>query len=158
MKIIKLILSAILISTFLMGCSTKTDSPSGEIDLDAKSLENTNEEGYTVGLHPKENEKNSYIFTIKNVGSEPMKLNFPSTQKFDFSIKNKDGEEIYRYGFNHSFAQVLTEEIIAPNESIEYEIYIEDKIKDLEPGSYNLEVWLSANNLYANSVTELVIE
>ncbi|RXJ00377.1 hypothetical protein DS745_12665 [Anaerobacillus alkaliphilus] len=153
MKLVKICSLITLVSLLLVGCGStpqlKSDEPAERIDF-------AEEEGYIVGLDQKSS--GIYVFSIRNVGPNPMKLTFPTTKLFDYAIKNQAGETVYQYSYAHSFNQVITEKTIETNAAIEMEIYILEILETLEPGSYNLEVWLSANNLYATSEMEIVVE
>jgi hypothetical protein len=60
------------------------------------------------------------VLTLTNEGLRPIKLTFPSAQKYDFIVR-KDKEEIWRWSEDKMFALMLTELTLQPNQSLTYE-------------------------------------
>ena len=58
---------------------------------------------------------------IQNRGSEPIILQFSTAQRFDFEMRDSDGNTIWRWSDEMGFAQVLGTEILQPGESLHYE-------------------------------------
>lgn len=162
MKMIKLLLSLAITTLIIVACGTApaNESNNGNTNgaqpiTEGEPTESPEENGYIVHLQAKENDHGAYIFSIKNISNEPLKLVFPTSQEIDYALKDDTGETLYQYGYEFSFAQVITERTIAPHETYEAEITIQDVVKYLEKTPANLHVWLTAINLYASMDIEI---
>lgn len=83
----------------------------------------------------------TFIYTLTNKTGEAVTFNFTSSQRFDFSLKNEEGEQVFLFSSVSSFMQALGEETVEPGESLSYEFDIPPL--DLEAGTYQLEAWLT---------------
>jgi hypothetical protein len=98
-----------------------------------------------------------YTFTIQNDKTEDQTLVFPSSQEYDYSIKNEKGEVLYTFGMDKSFMQVITEKVVKPGESLEFEVDLTEGLKYVDSGKYTVEVWATlqdSNGLKANVEVE----
>ena len=57
---------------------------------------------------------------VTNTTASPIALEFTSTQRYDFEIATVDGESLWRWSADRSFAQVMEQETLAPGESRRY--------------------------------------
>ncbi|MCM3717370.1 BsuPI-related putative proteinase inhibitor [Fictibacillus phosphorivorans] len=99
----------------------------GSIEPSIKVLEQQNEKGLL------------FRFVLKNQTEKEKVFQFPTSQKFDYVIKDKNGKVVYQYSKNHMFMQVLSSIKIKQGDTFKQDILV----KDLEPGTYELEVWLT---------------
>ncbi|HLO12271.1 MAG TPA: BsuPI-related putative proteinase inhibitor, partial [Pseudoneobacillus sp.] len=90
--------------------------------------------------------KLTYKFTIKNDMKHEDLLKYSSTQQFDYQLTDSNGTVIYTYSMDKLFAQTQSEQSLRPGEVFTIEIDLSDDLKQLKPGTYQLEVWSSAEN------------
>ncbi|GIN60614.1 hypothetical protein J27TS8_06070 [Robertmurraya siralis] len=93
-----------------------------------------------------------YQLSIQNNQEKEEKITFPSSQDFDYFIKDKDGTIVYTYSADKMFAATVEEEILAPGEKLEYELDLSETLSFLEPGDYTLEAWITATEIDENKV------
>ncbi|TLS38171.1 BsuPI-related putative proteinase inhibitor [Pseudalkalibacillus caeni] len=88
-------------------------------------------------------EKSSFVFQyqIKNQTEQVQQITFPSSQQYDYVLKDKNGDALKQYSEGKMFTQAVKQVELAQAESMEFEI----ELSDLKPGTYTLEVWLTAN-------------
>lgn len=94
--------------------------------------------------------------TLRNTAAKPLELNFSSSQRYDFVIRNLKGEQVYQWSATRSFAQVMGSEVVEQGERNWVE---QIPLKDnqgtlLPPGFYAVEAYLthSAVPRYSASV------
>lgn len=81
-----------------------------------------------------------FAYSVKNQTEREVKLEFTSSQRYDFAVKNSAGETVYLFSSVALFAQGLGEEVIKQGEALTYEI--DASGLGLEKGEYTLEAWL----------------
>src|SRR6266540_2699897 len=54
--------------------------------------------------------------TLRSTGPDPLILNFPSGQSFDFKICNDKGDVVYTWSANKVFALIIRRETFGPGE------------------------------------------
>jgi hypothetical protein len=57
---------------------------------------------------------------ITNVTSEPVSLEFASSQRYDFEVADGEGVRVWRWSDDMMFAQALGTDVLAPGESRRY--------------------------------------
>ncbi len=57
------------------------------------------------------------LFHVTNAGEEPVRLTFPTAQRYDIVVTTAEGEEVWRWSEGRSFAQVVTRGRLAPGET-----------------------------------------
>lgn len=83
--------------------------------------------------------------TLRNTQSEPLTLDFPSSQIYDLAIRNEKGEGVYQWSSNLGFVQVLQTTEIGPGEK-NWVITVplaREAGRPLPPGKYTAEAWLT---------------
>ncbi|WNB91313.1 BsuPI-related putative proteinase inhibitor [Bacillus sp. NEB1478] len=91
-------------------------------------------------LQETQNEKGIlFRYTLKNQTEKEKEFHFSTSQKFDYVIKDSNGKVIYQYSKNHMFMQVLSSLRLKQGDTFKQDLLV----KNLEPGSYELEVWLT---------------
>ncbi|MCT2535725.1 BsuPI-related putative proteinase inhibitor [Aquibacillus koreensis] len=154
----------LLIGILLVGCGTSSTNDSDEQNQDGKtngSGEVTNHEvdngsegeeesadgednGIIAGkVVPVLTETNPLLYTyeVANQTEKEITLEFTSSQRFDYAVETKEGEQVYLYSSVASFMQALGEETIKQGGSLEFEINLNEL--DLEPGDYVLKAWMT---------------
>ncbi|MFT8323389.1 MAG: BsuPI-related putative proteinase inhibitor [Bacillus sp. (in: firmicutes)] len=86
---------------------------------------------------------------LSNLGNQPKKLHFSSSQKYEISIKSEMGEEVYRYSLNKAFLQAIQDMTLKPNESYRWKEKWDYKNngKRVEAGDYTVEAVLASTQL-----------
>jgi len=87
-------------------------------------------------------EKSPLIFQyeVKNQTEQEVNLKFTTSQRFDYSVKTKEGHEVFLFSSVASFLQALGEETIKQGEALTYKIDLKELA--LEKGEYTLTVWM----------------
>lgn len=82
----------------------------------------------------------SLRLTVTNLGDQVVRLSFPSSQIYDFVVRQQ-GQEIWRWSSDKMFAMVLTELKLNPGESRTYHEtwpQVDRKGEQVTAGSYEL--------------------
>ncbi|QOR66440.1 hypothetical protein IM538_22200 [Cytobacillus suaedae] len=87
-----------------------------------------------------------YTFTIQNDKTEDQTLVFPSSQEYDYRIMNEAGETLYTFSMDKSFMQVITEKVLKPGESLEFEVDLTEGLQKVESGKYTVEIWATVKD------------
>ena len=82
-----------------------------------------------------------FQYEVKNQTEEEVTLEFTSSQRYDYSVKTKDGKEVFLFSSVASFLQALGEETVKQGESLTYDIDLHEL--NLEKGDYILTVWMT---------------
>lgn len=83
----------------------------------------------------------TFQYKVNNESEKDITLDFTSSQRFDYSIKNPKGEEIFLFSSVSSFLQVIGKEVLHPKENLVYDIDVSDV--GLSKGTYTLTVWMT---------------
>lgn len=136
---LKFIVGLLLLFLMLTGC--------GSGNTAGDSLEGTTS-GASNGIVEGEMEPSlkqittlNYEYKVKNKMKEDITLKFTSSQRVDYSIFTKSGEEVYLYSSTASFLAALGEEEILPGEEFTYDIILSDL--SLPKGEYILTAWMT---------------
>lgn len=82
-----------------------------------------------------------FQYEVKNQTEEEVVLEFTSSQRYDYSVKTKDGKEVFLFSSVASFLQALGEETVKQGESLIYDIDLHEL--NLEKGDYILTAWMT---------------
>jgi hypothetical protein len=82
---------------------------------------------------------------LKNTGSEPMSLEFPTSQVYEIVVEKGPGQEIYRYSKGRSFLQAFQTIRLNPGETKKWIEKWDYKKDGISPGEYTVRASL---NLY----------
>lgn len=82
-----------------------------------------------------------FVFTVANVGDEPVSLEFRSGLAADIAVHRGD-EELWRWSDGQLFTQALWSESLDADESVTYEATWSDP----DPGTYDVIASLEASN------------
>ncbi|MGG0716576.1 BsuPI-related putative proteinase inhibitor [Robertmurraya massiliosenegalensis] len=141
----KAVLLTALIFVALTGCGTTESSKD----------ENTN--GGSVAkemeVSIEQNGDLLYQLTIQNNKEKEETLTFPSSQDYDYSIKNQEGTIVYTYSADKMFAAAVEEEVLAVGEKLEFDLDLSEVLSFVEPGDYTLEAWITATGIDENKVS-----
>lgn len=78
-------------------------------------------------------------FKVKNQTERTEVLTFPSGQKFDFIVYDKEGNKVFQWSDEKSFIQMIQTVELKPGEEL---TFVEPT--GLPPGDYKIEAWLTA--------------
>ena len=83
--------------------------------------------------------------TIRNDTNFPLRLDFPSGQRFDLAIRDSKGQDIYRWSATRLFTQELGRLVLSPGEkTFSAEIpLVQPADQPLPQGRYVVEAWLT---------------
>ena len=73
-----------------------------------------------------------FVLSIRNPSAEPRRLSFPSAKTHEFVVTTPSGKELWRSSRGLLYAQMLSELVLAPGETREFEAAWESA--DLPPG------------------------
>src|SRR5438477_971039 len=77
---------------------------------------------------------------LTNLGSNPISLDFPTSQRIDIQLLNPNGEALTRWSENRAFTEEIGNLLVNPREQIVYNETI--ATRELQPGRvYSVEVF-----------------
>ncbi len=93
-----------------------------------------------------------FQYHVKNETGKEITLDFTSSQRFDYSIINSNGEEVFLFSSVSSFLQVIGKEVLSPGDQLSYDINVKDV--ELSRGKYTLNAWMTprTGNVYSSSI------
>ena len=112
-----------------------SEQVSGSSGIVAGSLEPT------LQLETTESGAATFLYRIQNQTERVQSIHFPSSQKYDYTLSNEQGDVIKTYSATKSFLKEEENVTLKQAESLEYSIIVDE----LTPGSYILEVWLATD-------------
>ena len=131
MKIITLLIIVVVVfSAFGLWNAASGDTTSEERNMSYGISLTTDKMSYSVG--------EPVIMTLKifNYTEEDIVFHFNNSQRYNFVIEDKEGNEIWRWSEGRMFAQMLGEEILGPgNPEVIYTAEYKDR---LSPGYYKV--------------------
>lgn len=121
----------------LAACGNESDDLPEEPETDSGGEQIESEITSTV----EDTGDGTYSYVVKNDTEEAMTFNFTSGQRYDFTLTDEQGNEAFRMSSISMYTQALGEEILRQGEELQYDFQIPEA--NLEPGTYELEVWLT---------------
>lgn len=85
----------------------------------------------------------TFHLDLKNNTKQTVDLHFPTTQLYEIVVKNPEGENLYVFSADKSFAQMLTTISVEPGKTVEWEEKWENH--QLPEGDYEVVAELKAN-------------
>jgi len=128
--IILLIIVVVVFSALGLWLTAYGNTTSEERNMNYGISMSTGKMNYSVG--------EPIVMTLKvfNYTEEEMIFHFNTSQRYDFIIEDKEGEEIWRWSKDKMFAMVLGEEALGPhNPEVNYSAECKSK---LSPGYYKV--------------------
>ena len=106
---------ALAVSAFLVtGCAASPEDGLGA-DQSASDVAATVE----VKL---EGEGVQFLLHVTNTGETPLEFTFPSSQRYDFVVRDQSGEEVWRWSDGMSFLQAISNATLAPGETWDFRV------------------------------------
>lgn len=97
-----------------------------------------------------------FSIALQNESDTRRTLQFSSGQRFDISVMDAQGKEVWRWSREKFFTMALATIHLAPGERLSYEVDWDQKGNDGEPvppGSYSARIWITANEQPATTLT-----
>ncbi|MDQ0253484.1 hypothetical protein J2S74_000856 [Evansella vedderi] len=144
----KKLLYLFILGLFLTGCGTGNgDNQTGDEVTTGEGGNNAGNGAVTGELVPSimEDGELIFVYTVSNQTEEEVTLEFSTSQRYDFSVETKDGEQVFLFSSVAMFLQVEGEEVLQPGDELVYEINLKEFQLDeeLEPGDYELKAWMT---------------
>lgn len=77
---------------------------------------------------------------VTNIGDTPMRIRFPTSQQFDITIHNTNGEKLWAWSADRMFLTAVCDRELAPGEAATYEVHWDGRSGDAHvlsaPGRY----------------------
>ncbi|MBP0726094.1 hypothetical protein J5Y03_13005 [Bacillus sp. RG28] len=93
-------------------------------------------------------EQATFIFTFKNNSDQPILIEFPTSQAYDYTVYNAQGEPVYHFSKGRFFLQVIQHKSLNGGEQIQWKSTWNYKTNDgkrVPAGTYTvkpiLTVW-----------------
>lgn len=144
-----------LLAGFLSACGGGNQT-NGNGEVVKKENQQSN---IASNVHPTleiKEENNSTIinYNVKNISGGPLKLSFTSGLQTDYIVYDEKGEKVKQYSEEVMSAQAITEMTFENNQ----ELHNSFTISDLYNGTYKIEVFLTAEEVQAKVVMDLLVE
>ncbi|SDQ35227.1 BsuPI-related putative proteinase inhibitor [Natronobacterium texcoconense] len=94
----------------------------------------------------------TFEFTVTNTGSSAAELQFPDAAKAEFVVED-EGREVWRFSDGRMFAQVVSSERLAPDESATYEA----EWSDPQSGEFTVVAELRARETTCEARTSITV-
>lgn len=155
-----ILMAALILAACGTGQGDETDTSPEDPNTEESETTDENTGGSTDGEMKSEIEHvdgDIYRYTVINESGEPHTFEFTSSQRYDFSLANENGEEVFLFSSVSTYLQALGEESVDQGDTLSYEFEIPQL--DLEPGTYELTAWLTPRQGETYEVTtEHVVE
>jgi hypothetical protein len=89
--------------------------------------------------------------SITNTGDKTAVLTFPTGQKYDFSVADSTGIEVWLWSKGRSFTQAFVTINVKPGENYNY--YGRVEAGSLNPGEYTAAAWITAEELLGEKIS-----
>ncbi|WP_413379562.1 BsuPI-related putative proteinase inhibitor [Alkalihalobacillus sp. 1P02AB] len=161
----------ILTVCFLAACGlgdTQTGSSPEEDEINEEEVNNEEEnnedlngEGVFDELEYKveTNQSDSELIvemSLTNTGTEDAVLSFSSGQKYEITLTNVDGEEVYRYSADKMFTMAIIQEVIRAGEELMLSETIE--LDEFDSGEYELTATIIVYTINDTEITQSPFE
>ncbi|WP_043931724.1 BsuPI-related putative proteinase inhibitor [Bacillus sp. EB01] len=132
---------SILMGILLAGCGTNDSAPK---DQPAQTVNGGGGKAIVaneVEATLTEKAPLTFQYEVKNQTEQAVNYEFTSSQRYDYSVKDKSGKELLLFSSVASFLQALGKETLTPGGTLTYEINLHNM--NLEKGEYTLTVWMT---------------
>ncbi|MCK0472675.1 BsuPI-related putative proteinase inhibitor [Halalkalibacter sp. APA_J-10(15)] len=119
----------------LSACGQGSNSPTTGIGGE----EEVSDWSYDVEVDQRDDELD-VTMTVTNHQENESNLDFSSGQKYEITLRDESGEEVYRYSEGKMFTMAIVIETVSPGESLSFTEKV--SLEGLEEGEYELEAEL----------------
>ena len=95
------------------------------------------------------------VLVLENGGSEPVTLEFTTSQRYDFEIQNAADEVVWRWSDEMGFAQMLGSETVEPGGRLRY---AEEFSMALDAGTYRVIGYITARDVDLRDQLEITVQ
>jgi len=96
-----------------------------------------------------------FKFVVKNQTEQPVTLNFNNGQRFNYEIRNEDGNVVKRYDIDKLFIAALGKKVLVQGE----EWVLKDQLHDLAKGkTYTMDFWITSNEYHEKQTYTFTLE
>lgn len=138
-------MSGVALMAMLAGCGTDPDATTTEGKSGAVEVSIV-EGSLKTDIAKVEGSEYKYVFSIQNDTEKDQTLIYPSSQEYDYTIKDGSGNILYTYSMDKSFLQVVKEVVVKPGERLDFELDLTEGLPYIETGTYTVEVWATLKN------------
>jgi hypothetical protein len=89
--------------------------------------------------------------SVTNTAGEKLPLTYPSGQKYDFTVTDASGAEVWRWSAGRSFTQEIIVVEVKPAEN--YNFFGRVEAGFLKPGEYTATGWITAEELAGEKIS-----
>lgn len=106
-----------------LACAPASE-PAPGVDRVTESAERVEADGPLISSLEVETgeERAHFILHVTNPTAETVTLHFSTGQRFDFVVRTREGEEIWRWSEGRFFTQALGTETIPPDETLTHDV------------------------------------
>ena len=62
------------------------------------------------------------LLHVTNTGDAPLEFTFPSSQRYDFVVRDEAGEEVWRWSDGMAFMQAISHATLSPGETWDFDV------------------------------------
>ena len=62
------------------------------------------------------------LLHVTNTGEDPLEFTFPSSQRYDFVVRDEAGEAVWRWSDGMAFTQAISRATLSPGETWEFDV------------------------------------
>lgn len=88
--------------------------------------------------------------SVTNTGEKEATLSYPTGQKYEFSVTDSTGTEVWRWSAGRSFTQEIIIVKVKPAENYNFFGRVDAGV--LEPGEYTATAWITAGELAGEKI------
>jgi Intracellular proteinase inhibitor len=125
----------VLIAALVVSCQYPVGRQDSGVEAQSRTSDVSLDLRATKGVYP-QGEPVELTLELVNRSQRPITLGFRTAQRYDLLIQSAQGQEVWRWSADRMFAQMLGEEVLAPNGGkLTYHVAVREKIP---PGSYTV--------------------
>ncbi|GAB6455405.1 hypothetical protein bcgnr5369_26580 [Bacillus cereus] len=141
-----LIASLVIVSATFAGCSKQQKDVSEKTEQTPTKQVTKVSQGIVAGkiepsLKTLKNGDYNFEYTLKNQTEKVKEFTFSSGQKMDYILKDENGNKIKQFSEGKMFTQAIEKVSLVQGEE---KIFGTIELGNLKKGTYQLEVWLTA--------------
>lgn len=91
-------------------------------------------------------EQATFTFTFKNNSDQPMLIEFPTSQFYDYTVYNAQGEQVYHFSKGQFFLQAIQHKSLNGGEQVQWKStwnYKTNEGNRVPPGTYTVKAILN---------------
>lgn len=155
-KKILIVISSTVVIGLLASCGIETKSKGGVEGIKTETTEGNEIAANFLPTIDISAEKNETLvhYKVKNISGQTKKLTFPTGLEADYIVYDQAGKKVKQFSDEVASTQAIREITLENNQEMTNDF----AITDLPNGQYKIEVFLTAKEEEAKSVTNLIIK